>query len=406
MIRSFTKLAFFICFLILSIFNQVHASRAVGGELTYNYNSGSRQYEVTLTIYYNCAARSPLLNNYTVNYQSASCGKQGTLTVSKTNEELVNPSCKVVKNTCEGGKAFGFKKVTYLGLFNPDTPCKDWLLSWVECNRNAEITTINSPNSECIYLEALLNNLDAPGNSSPQFSATPVSIICSGETRTINYNVFDDNNSTLVMTLITPKTGPNSTVTYNPGYSATSPLTSNPPVSFSQNGGITVTPTIAGEQTVLAILVQEYNQNNVLIASVIRDAQMLVVDCDNKLSQISGFNGTNNYGDISSLACANHQQCFYLVGSDPDIEDKDVYFNFIQPLRDMVIYDPNKSDTSKFTPGGNPSKVGVCWTPTTADIGIKKFLVSVTDSACPIMGTQTFLYTITVNPGDDHIFPF
>jgi PKD repeat protein len=392
--------------LIFGICNQIHASRAVGGELTYTYNSVSKQYEVSVVIYYNCAARSTVLNNYTVEYGSQSIGKSGTFIVSKVNEELISSSCKKIKNTCEGGKAFGFKKISYSGLFKPDAIANDWILNWTECNRNAEINTINSPDTECIYLEALLNNLNAPGNSSPQFSASPVSLLCEGETRILNYNVFDSNNNRLVMTLVTPKTGPNTNVTYKSGFSANSPLSSNPAVTFSQNGDIKVNPTVVGEQTILAILVQEYDQNNVLIGSVIRDAQMIVIDCNNRASQLSGFNGTNNYGDVSSIACANHQECFYLVGSDPDAKDKNVYFNFIQPLKDMILYDPDFDNTVKFIPGKNPSKVGVCWTPTTSDIGIKKFLVSVTDSACPIMGTQTFLYTVTVNPGMATYFPF
>jgi len=56
-----------------------------------------------------------------------------------------------------------------------------------------------------------------------------------------------------------------------------------------------------------------------------------------------------------------------------------------------------------FTVMGSPEPIGTfCWTPTIDDIGTHSFTVRVEDDACPLLGTNTYTYTIEIvnNPND------
>ena len=80
-----------------------------------------------------------------------------------------------------------------------------------------------------MYVEATLNNLLAPTNSSPQFTNIPVAFFCSNQSFTYNHGVVDPNGDSLVYSFITPKTYNTSNnsvgaVTFNAGYSAGNPL--------------------------------------------------------------------------------------------------------------------------------------------------------------------------------------
>ena len=152
-----------------------------------------------------------------------------------------------------------------------------------------------------MYIEATLNNVAAPHNNSAQFTNIPVALICVNQSFTYNHGVFDPDGDSLVYSFITPKTFNTSTntvgtVTFNPGFSSTSPLTSSPATTLnSANGDITMNPTVYGEIGVCAIIVREY-RNGVLIGSAIRDMQFLTRICNpNFLPTASGINGTGSF---------------------------------------------------------------------------------------------------------------
>jgi len=387
--------------------SQLLASRAVGAEITYSFVQSTNRYEVALTFYYNCSSQSSVLNNYNISFSSNSCNQSGNFVVSKVSETLLNPSCKAEKNTCEGGTAFGFKKIVYKGFFAPPTACNDWIVSWVECNRNADISTIISPETNCLYIDALLNNLDAPENSSPVFTNNPLTIICVGEQSNINYGIFDSDKNRIEVVLTAPRVSKTGNVIFKSGFSPASPFTSVPQVSIATDGTILASPTTVNQHSVLSLKVNEYNIAGKLIASVTRDAQIIVSDCkQNKLPTLSGFNGTNDYS-TSIGACVGQEHLFFLEGRDLNTKDKNVRIDFINSLGDsMFFFNGNFNKSVSYENIGNPNKIGVRWKPSFAELGVKSFVVSVEDSACPITGKQTYLYTITVNPRLQLQFPF
>ena len=83
------------------------------------------------------------------------------------------------QTTCNGGTLPGVIQHLYQGTIVLP-PCADWTIYYSLCCRNTMITNLVNPGSEELYIEATLDNLNAPCNSSPQFSALPVPFICVG----------------------------------------------------------------------------------------------------------------------------------------------------------------------------------------------------------------------------------
>lgn len=241
-----------------------------------------------------------------------------------------------------------------------------------------------------MYVEATLNNVLAPSNSSPQFTNIPVAFLCTNQSFTYNHGVVDPDGDSLVYSFITPKTYNTSNntvgaVTFISGYSATSPLTSSPAVSLNATtGDINMRPTSNNEIGVAAILIREY-RNGVLIGSVIRDLQFLTTTCTlNFLPSASGINGT---GVFSAVACPGTPLSFTINSSDANAADT------------VIMTWNNVIPGGTFTTVGAKIPVGTfTWTPTVAQARPQPytFTVTVRDNACPSNGSQTFSYSIVV----------
>ena len=66
--------------------------------------------------------------------------------------------------------------------------------------------------------------------------------------------------------------------------------------------------------TVMAVLVKDYRKG-VLIGTVERDMQVIVMNCNNNLPWLSGINGTNVF---NMTACAGVPFCFNILSNDID----------------------------------------------------------------------------------------
>ena len=146
--------------------------------------------------------------------------------------------------------------------------CNDWIISTSECCRNGAITNLTNPGGDDIYVETLINNTQpyTDNNTSPVFTNPPVSYICDGQLYCYNNGAFDADGDSLAYNIITPLTGPGTTVNYIAPFSNLNPfdgVTSFDPLT----GNLCVTPTAGVQQvTVIAIEVLEY-RNGVLIGT-------------------------------------------------------------------------------------------------------------------------------------------
>ena len=376
---------FFILLIIAFIQSntEAYASHAQGADLTYTCLGGN-QYRLRLAFYRDCAGvNAPA--NVQIDINSISCNQtlQATLNPIPGTGQDVTPICPSLTTVCNGGTYPGVQEWIYEGTITLPQACTDWVFSYTLCCRNAAINTIVNPGGDNIYVEAHLNNVAAACNNSPVFSNRPVPYICSGQSFCFNHGAIDPDGDSLVYSMVTPMTGPNTYVTYNPGYTTTQPIQSNPAVTFNNlTGDICMTPSLV-EVGVMAVRVDEW-RNGILIGSVLRDIQIHTVNCTNNLPYISGINGGNAY---SATICAGTNLNFLINSFDAD------------PGQNITMTWNNAIAGATFTSNNAQLPTGTfSWTPTASNISNTPycFTITVTDDACPYAGSQTFAFCITV----------
>jgi len=363
--------------------NRAYATHAAGTDLTYTYN-GNNQYWLEVSFYRDCAGIDE--PDSAAILCTSGCTQSFTvyaLKVPGTGVEITTP-CVSANTTCNGGSLTGIRRFVYRKLVTL-SPCANWVFSFHECCRNCSITTINNPcgNNSELYVEAKLDNLLAPGNSSPSFSNLPVAFVCVGQNFTYNHGVLDPDNDSLSYSLIAPKISAGSTVSFTGGATATSPLASSTPFTINNiTGDINFTPS-AIQIGVMAVLVKEY-RNGQLIGSVIRDMQVYTQNCTNAIPSASGIDSTNSY---SVTVCPDQTLCFDIYSADADTSQSVT----------MTTNNGIPGATYTISPGSRPV-LHFCWTPGYADANLlpNTFTVTVRDNNCPSNAIQTFSYNVFV----------
>ncbi len=379
--RLLTWLSFILMFIQTS--NEAFASHAQSADITYRCLGGN-QYEISLSFYRDCAGVAAP-GTVTINLASASCAQNYNLTLNQipgTGLD-VSPICTMFNTQCSGGTYPGVQEYIYRGITALPASCTDWVFSFSLCCRNATIGTILNPSAENIYVEATLDNLNFPCNSSPNFSNDPIPFVCSNQPYCFNNGSSDIDGDSLYYTLIAPQTSATTTVTYLTPYTATQPLASAPAVTFNNlTGDMCMTPTLI-QVTVFAVLVQEY-RNELLVGSVMRDIQMRTIVCTNNNPYVAGINNTGVY---TLNACAGLPINFTI-----DTYDADATQNV------SIVWNSGIAGAT-FTSSGGARPTGTfTWTPTAADISTAShcFTITVQDDNCPYNGSQTFAFCITV----------
>jgi large repetitive protein len=377
-----------ISFLLLAgLQNEVFATHAAGSDIKYRCLGGN-QYEIEVTFYRDCGGVAEP-GNITINYKSANGNHNLNVTANKvagsSNGLEITVPCATSASSCNGGSTTGIRKWIYRATVTLPSAQTDWVFSYSVCCRNCTITTISNPcaSNSTLYVEAKLNNLTAPCNSSPTFSNIPIAFVCVGQNFNYNHGVIDPDGDSLAYSLIAPKTTATANVSFIAPLTATSPMATSTPFAINAGtGDINFTPSQI-QIGVMAILVREFRGGQ-LIGSVIRDMQVYTQTCSNNLPTASGINGTTNY---TINACPGQQVCFTVNSADLDASQ-----NVTMTTNNGI---PNASYTIS---GGSRPTLTFCWTPTNADINLlpKTFTVTVRDNACPSNGVQTYSFNIYV----------
>lgn len=160
-----------------------------------------------------------------------------------------------------------------------------YTIGFTDPNRVANILNVNWPNSVEVpfYLSTTFTFLDAQfqgSNNSAILLQAPIDIACAGKRFTHNPNAYDVDGDSLSYELVTPLEGPGDPV---PGYEFPDQISPAPDniISINPRTGDIVwdVPKIQGEYNI-AIKINEW-RNGVLLNSIIRDMQILVIACDN-----------------------------------------------------------------------------------------------------------------------------
>jgi hypothetical protein len=347
----------------------------MGLDLTYSC-IGNNQYRVTLSFYRDCNGIS-VANTVPIRWKG-SCGN-GSITLSNRTVEEITPTCPgIVGSACDGTGIFGIEKYTFVDTLTVPSTCTDLTLSYQTCCRNGAITTLTNPMNESMYVEAEIAN-NRLCNNSPVFTNDPVPFGCVGQPVFYNHGAVDSDGDDLVYSFVDCYSLDSVPVNYAAGFSATSPLAATGLTIDPNTGAISFTPTVA-QVGVLCVAVQEF-RNGVLIGQVVRDIQFTAVACSNNNPTLSGINNTSNF---STSVQANNQLCFDVFSSDPDFgQITSLTWNNAIPGASFIV-----------TPGLPFATGRFCWTPTTA--GTYTFTVNVRDDFCPVVGQNTYTYTINV----------
>ena len=367
--------------------NNASATHINGADISYKWISGNT-FELSLTLYRDCSGIAAPLS-VSANCKSVSCGYNLNATlnrISGTGQEITF-TCDSAASTCAGGTNPGIQKYQYSGNITLPVQCIDWIFGYNICCRNCAITTLSYSPNNCTgvpstYVEATLNNLSFPNNSSPVFTNVPVSFFCIGQTFHYNHGAYDANGDSLVYSLIDPKSSSINSVVFNSGFSATNPISSSPPMSLSQNGDLIINPTSL-EVGVMALLVKEY-RNGILIGSVMRDMELWTRSCSNTLPGLSGINGSSNF---NIDACPGRPINFYVNSFDPNAGQI------------LTLLFNNTIPGSVFTTNTASRPTGAfSWTPSASDVRALPYTITLTikDNNCPTNGFQTYSYNITV----------
>lgn len=362
------------------LINQAHATHLAGAELNYTFTGtnpdGTANYTVTVTWTRDCsgiALGSPTIQvrgcNGFVQTQVPNCGAPVPVPGICGNNPCANPPAGIVV----------YEQITCTANFTlPATPCGNYVFSTVSNARNGDITTIGSPGSQDLYVQSTLNNLNGNQNS-PSFGNLPLLTVCAGQPFNFNNQGQPGNGGTLTYQMITPMTGANTTVNYDPGFGPNTPFVG--PFNLNgTSGALSGTPG-AQDVTVMAVLVTETDANGNVTGTTIRDIQLQIIPCNNQ-------NPTVNPTTLNDTICVGVQYQNTFTSNDADGDA--VTMSYGQEIAGANFQIFNNGGSGPF-----PSGV-FTWTPGQNDVGNHTFTVQVVDDACPINGSNTYTYNLTV----------
>jgi len=420
--KSTPYLISLLCLILALVPLHARATHAAGAEITYVWERDS-----TFHIYYHfyrdckgipepgsvdlCITNScglSIVSPITLN-------KMISLPDGSDNGTEVLIPCPGRPTTCSSDTSTipGYREWWYDNTVTLSGPCDYWTFSHGENARNSGIINLNvSSGSVVLYVEATLNNKDAPQNSSAYFTVKPVPYICNNNPYTYNNGAYDNNGDSLNFECLNPQTAsgscpPSSDVSY---VSTTVPviccsLPSNPLpcggtfVFSSTTGQMSFTPNETGP-SVLTVRANEWRNISGTwkkVGSVMRDIQVIVRPCNTPLPTAAPVPGSVigcslASGIINACATIPMSFCYDAKTSQAGhiLTVKDNHKAFSGP--------PTISYIGIFT-----DSIRGCfyWTPSYRDTGLKIYTVTITDSTCTGVGIPlSATYAIPI-----HIWP-
>ncbi len=371
----------------------------MGSDITYECLPNG-DYVFTVTIYRDCDGTTVGATT-TLDFTSPSCGMSFTATLQQIGvEDEVSQVCmaQVPNTTCNSttGTLPGTEQYIFSDTISFPAGCTDWNYSWNLCCRNNNITNLQTPGSYDLYTEGTLDNTIAGCNNSPQFSSLPTPYICVGEPYCYNHGAFDVDGDSLAYQLVQPLDAAGVTIPWAAGYSTTAPVQSSTGFSFNATTGeMCFTPSIT-QTCVVSIVVEEW-RNGVLIATSMRELQIVVYNCTNQqpfddgvgILNISGGASVAQTGTYSATVCPGDQICWDMSFTDPNGHNVTVDDNTALSIPGATFTTTGNGTSA------NPSSQ-FCWTPTALDTGLHVVTVGVQDDGCPILGGNYYTFSIYV----------
>ena len=387
--NSFIK-AFVLVFMCCATSFSVHATHATCGNISLTPTPIPNQYQFILTVCRDCGGvGAPTSAEVTFNND---CGF-APITLTLTNPTIVEVSqlCPslIDSSECNGGTLPGIQKVTFTGIVTLQ-PCDSWIVGYSLPARNTSVNLTGGT----MYVETVFNTLDGPLNSTPVINGIPIPYVCNNVPVAYNLNANDPDGDSLVFSLTSPMSSSTTPSTFVAPYSAQQPI---PGITIDPlTGLISFIPTMTGV-FVVAVLIEEYNSQGVLLSSNLHDMQFVVQDCDN-IPPEAPTNVTNftNYGTNATYDPVTNN----IALCTGDSISFDVYFYDLDGIEDTITITDNLSNFPGATItviGENPVTATVTWV---FDPGYTSTIMSFTadDGACPIVGVASYSVPLTLPP--------
>lgn len=264
----------------------VQASHIAGQSITLQYAGTPNTYTIKTRIYRDCAG-IPGPQSIAIAYCDGSYPQATNLSVTLALvSQQVLPSFTCATATpmlCTNG--FGIEVFEFSGTVVLPYASSNWHFVWLDCCRNISSTIFQTGGFFC---EAILDNLNYPSNSLPEFTPINTPYFCLNELAVFSNTATDIDGDSIVYSLISPRENTSSwTIPYNPPYSATNFISSSTPHLFDSTTGIAAfTPNLI-QSGVMVVLASEY-RNGVFIGSVMRDINVSSLNGIYTPNQISG----------------------------------------------------------------------------------------------------------------------
>lgn len=394
---------------LLLCYSEAKSSHCAGGEITYEWISDST-YRFNFTFYRDCSGITEP-STVTLCYYATCGGPVYQIALNKApspNGGEVSTGCPGFSSNCSGGGNYGYREWRYTNIVTLPSQCNFWRFYVTISARNGGQINLVGGGNQNFYVETTFDNMAAQGNSSPYFTVKPVPYMCVNSAFSFNNGAVDPNGDSLSFEMVAPlsrtsltcNTSPSPfgilSTTGSPAFNlTTNPLQTNNTFSINtQTGQLSFTPNVVQRATI-TVLVREW-RNGVQIGSIMRDVQVIVMNCASTPPQVSQDTTGNGVQFIGGQVegCANEPMdfCFNVQSSDTGAV--------------LVISD----NSAISTPGAVLNYTGMfsdsvracfSWVPTLADSGLHVLTVTVKDSNCKPPGIilqQTFTIPVYIWP--------
>lgn len=389
-VKNFFSFLWLVFFLSLAIF--VKASHISGGQITYK-SLGNNVYEIKLTYFWDCQGGFNPGTSQIIDVDG--CGQNLTCTVNQST--LTPGDGNNATGLCAGSTLSCKNMIEYIGTITLPAACNSWTFSIGSCCRGGNITNISSGTTADYYHFASLDNLNAPNNNSPQFTIPTLPYFCVNQQACFNLGVVEQDGNTLSYALVDAYQTSTTFVTYNAPYTGAQPIQG---ATIDPNTGqISFTPTTLGD-FIFVVQITEKDANGNIIGTVMRDFQVVVINCSNQTTACNQGNITNVSagnvpgGSANTLQiCEGLPFCFDISFTDPNGTD-----SIFLTSPNIATALPGSTLTKTYL-ANNSIKATICWTPPAGSSGQNtNFSIVIKDNACPVPGTQYYTYVIDVLP--------
>lgn len=285
----------FLILFVMLLSHLAHATHVIGGNIGYKLIK-TNTYEISVDLFVDCWNGIPAAleedKEIYVAYYDAVTDKLINYDLLKVNDintiSKIDYNClEYVPNSCIRAYHFSYTKE-----LNPGS--NGIYVVFQRCCRNRTINNIIEPvGTGATYFVKIPATSDVKQNSSPRFKNLPPNFLCNNVPLTFDYSATDDDNDSLVYSLIIPYTFDVASSSTRPAPPGSPPYTNvimKSPYSLSNvmngyeklkinssTGLLTVTPAETG-QFVIGVKVEEY-RNGTKIGEMFQDYQLNVVEC-------------------------------------------------------------------------------------------------------------------------------